>query len=94
MKKQQKTFHWADIRRSPRLRRLRDLLRRKMEKDKWMTTWEVTIGARVVAASTAIAELRKNGFRVTQKFDHRDTHTGSNVHKYRMTGWKKHAFLA
>lgn len=63
MTKQLGTIHYARYERSVRLQRLLEFL----YDGQWHTTLEIIHGADVCAVSSAVCELRENGFGVTRK---------------------------
>ena len=71
-------MHAASLKRSPRLRRVLDLLLDGRER----TTWEISHHARVCAVNSCIAELRESGFRIDCRQD-RET-SGERVWLYRL----------
>lgn len=56
-------IHFARYENSPRLQRIIRLLLG----GGWFGTWDITINARVAAASEAICELRRNGFEIEKR---------------------------
>ena len=62
-------MHAATLHRSARLTRLHSLLAKGGE----FTTMELVVGAKVMAISAAIAELRQNGAVINCRQEHRPT---------------------
>jgi hypothetical protein len=67
-------IHYARIETSARLRRVYQLL----TDGEWHGTWDIMTRAEVCAASTAIAELRANGFDIETRC------VGRGLYEYRI----------
>jgi hypothetical protein len=76
-------IHYAKLENSPRLQRLLALL--KAAGKRGATTRDISLGAEIFAASTAVVELRKNGFTVRRIFE-KTTERKANVHRYFLEG--------
>ncbi len=77
------TIHFARLENSKRLQRLLDYLKKKGSKG--ATTRDIVYGARIMAVSVAICELRHNGFRIDCESEGKRP-TGSHVYRYKLIG--------
>jgi hypothetical protein len=73
-------MHAADLSRSPRLRRVLDVL--KAHPDSGMTTLELVHWTGSCAVHSDIAELRANGIKVGCTYE--GTRNGRRVYRYRL----------
>jgi hypothetical protein len=76
-------INYAKYENSPRLQRLVALL--KAAGKIGATTRDMSLGAEIFAASTAVTELRRNGF-VIRRIQERTTERKANVHRYFLEG--------
>jgi hypothetical protein len=76
-------IHYAKLENSPRLQRLLALL--KAAGKIGATTRDISLGAEIFAASTAVTELRMNGFTIRRVFE-KTTERKANVHRYFLEG--------
>jgi hypothetical protein len=76
-------INYAKYENSPRLQRLVALL--KAAGKIGATTRDISLGAEIFAASTAVTELRRNGFIIRRIFE-KTTERKANVHRYFLEG--------
>jgi hypothetical protein len=76
-------INYAKLESSPRLQRLLALL--KAAGKHGATTREISLGAEIFAASTAVKELRMNGFTI-RRIHERTTERKANIHRYFLEG--------
>lgn len=76
-------MHAAKVEESPRLQNL--LRELEARGDAGITTWEIIEVCHIVSPSTAIAELRKNGYVFTKEYEGR-SNNDRQIHRYVLIG--------
>jgi hypothetical protein len=72
-------IHFADVKKSHRLRRMVKALGRS-----WRTTAELQAITRSMCVHTDISELRANGKDILCRYDSTDAQTGAKIYRYRL----------